>query len=77
MEKSKPFDGGNAYQNFNEANLDWLSELDERVGANKGDQEIYESENESEEESAEEIAAEEYEGETKRVPTIMNKVHIR
>ncbi|KAL2900565.1 Septation ring formation regulator EzrA [Bienertia sinuspersici] len=61
MENTIALDGETGDQTLNEANLDWLSELDERANANRGmDELMAKSENESDEESA----AEEHERES-------------
>ncbi|KAL2933241.1 ATP synthase subunit b' [Bienertia sinuspersici] len=111
MENTIALDGETSDQTFNKANLDWLSELDERANANRGmDELMAESENESDEESAAEeheresdidadvldglsesdkdenntndlddraIKELQIQGETKRGPTMLHKVHMR
>ncbi|KAL2943723.1 Multicopy suppressor of chk1 protein 1 [Bienertia sinuspersici] len=111
MENTIALDGETGDQTLNEANLDWLSELDERANANRGmDELMAESENESDEESAAEeheresdidadvldglsesdedenntndlddraIKELQIQGETKRGPTMLHKVHMR
>ncbi|KAL2904533.1 putative carboxylesterase 1 [Bienertia sinuspersici] len=111
MENTIALDGETGDQTLNEANLDWLSELDERANANRGmDELMAESENESDEESATEeheresdidadvldglsesdedenntndlddraIKELQIQGETKRDPTMLHKVHMR
>ncbi|KAL2934683.1 hypothetical protein RDABS01_017802 [Bienertia sinuspersici] len=111
MENTIALDGETGDQTLNEANLDWISELDERANANRGmDELMAESENESDEEStAEEHEREsdidadvldglsesdedenntndlddraikelQIQGETKRGPTMLHKVHMR
>ncbi|KAL2904433.1 WD repeat-containing protein pop1 [Bienertia sinuspersici] len=87
-EKPTPLDGANVDQTYNVANLDLLSELDERVGAIKEESETdeYEAEyhmdanlvdglDESDEE--ENDFNELDERLTKRGPTMMHKVHMR
>ncbi|KAL2902350.1 2 5-diamino-6-ribosylamino-4(3H)-pyrimidinone 5'-phosphate reductase [Bienertia sinuspersici] len=50
MENTIALDGETGDQTLNEANLDWLSELDERANANRGmDELMAEYENESDE----------------------------
>ncbi|KAL2923197.1 Alpha-amylase 1 [Bienertia sinuspersici] len=76
MENTIALDGETGDQTLNEANLDWLSELDERANANRGMDEIMaESENEREYD----IDADVLVGlsETKRGPTMLHKVHMR
>ncbi|KAL2893868.1 WD repeat-containing protein pop1 [Bienertia sinuspersici] len=111
MENTIALDGETVDQTLNEANLDWLSELDKRANANRGiDELMAESENESDEESVPEeheresdidadvldglsesdedenntndhddraIKELQIQGETKRGPTMLHKVHMR
>ncbi|KAL2924088.1 Light-independent protochlorophyllide reductase subunit B [Bienertia sinuspersici] len=111
MENTIALDDKTGAQTLNEANLDWLSELDERANANRGmDELMAESKNESDEESAAEeheresdidadvldglsesdedennnndlddraIKELQIQGETKRGPTMLHKVHMR
>ncbi|KAL2895064.1 Phage-like element PBSX protein XkdK [Bienertia sinuspersici] len=80
MENTIPSDGETGDQTLNEANLDWLSKLDDRANANRDMEEFMaESEDESDEESAAEEQVPEYDidADPKRGPTMLHKVHMR